>query len=363
MHRIKNVNKNALLIVQVPYNKPMRELKSLYFKYLEFSADEYSYILAMQKLLTINDISMTDGSELQSSKEKWLADWEASMSEGLKIKLIDSSEKDIYEYIISIPVHKRALFFIEVHAFVPYFALSERGSGVSKKEAFTDASRKLWSGRIDAFHRQWSLDRKTIDQIRILYSHAVREILGTSWKSLARNLTVIAGSAVVLGITGGIAAPWIGGIIGSTFLGLSGAAATSAGLALLGGGALAVGGAGMVGGTVVIVGGGAILGSALGKKFSIEEKSEECLSAFDTNFLVVQAAKIETLCRVAVEKDDLDDFVRMVLKDYRENIGKLDELIALGGLLKKKFQNLSEDTLKRNREILENAAKRIRDIF
>ncbi len=54
------------------------------------------------------------------------------------------------------------------------------------------------------------------------------------------------------------AAPAIGGAIGSTVFGLSGAAATSSGLAALGGGALAAGGAGMAGGAMVVgaVGGG-----------------------------------------------------------------------------------------------------------
>ena len=48
------------------------------------------------------------------------------------------------------------------------------------------------------------------------------------------------GAAVVCGATGGLAAPFIGGAIGSA-MGLSGAAATSAGLAALGGGSLASG--------------------------------------------------------------------------------------------------------------------------
>ena len=63
-------------------------------------------------------------------------------------------------------------------------------------------------------------------------------------------LTVGGGAA--LAATGGLAAPLIGGAIGTTFLGLSGAAATSAGLALLGGGSLAAGGAGMAGGAALI---------------------------------------------------------------------------------------------------------------
>lgn len=61
-----------------------------------------------------------------------------------------------------------------------------------------------------------------------------------------------------------LAAPAIGGAVGSLIGGYSGAAATSYGLALLGGGALEVGGLGMVGGTIAITAVGGALGGALG---------------------------------------------------------------------------------------------------
>ncbi len=60
-----------------------------------------------------------------------------------------------------------------------------------------------------------------------------------------------AGGAVVA-LTGGLAAPVLGGVVGSAFLGLSGAAATSAGLAFLGGGSLAAGGLGTAGGITLV---------------------------------------------------------------------------------------------------------------
>ena len=70
------------------------------------------------------------------------------------------------------------------------------------------------------------------------------------------GLTVVAPAAF-------FAAPAIGGAIGA-WSGLSGAAATSQGLALLGGGSVAAGGLGMFGGTMVVAAGGAGLGSAVG---------------------------------------------------------------------------------------------------
>lgn len=74
---------------------------------------------------------------------------------------------------------------------------------------------------------------------------------------------VAAASGVLVAPVAFLAAPAIGGITGS-LTGLSGAAATSHGLALWGGGSLAAGGLGMAGGTTVITALGGGLGSALG---------------------------------------------------------------------------------------------------
>lgn len=73
--------------------------------------------------------------------------------------------------------------------------------------------------------------------------------------------TVALAAATPLGFA---LAPAVGGAIGSTFLGLSGAAATNAGLAMLGMGSLAAGGLGMAGGTLVVAAAGGLLGSAAG---------------------------------------------------------------------------------------------------
>lgn len=83
----------------------------------------------------------------------------------------------------------------------------------------------------------------------------------------AKRITAVTGGvlggALVIAPLFFAAAPAIGGAIGA-WSGLSGAAATSHGLALLGGGAIASGGLGMAGGAAVITAAGAGLGSALG---------------------------------------------------------------------------------------------------
>ncbi|SMN12117.1 hypothetical protein SPBRAN_328 [uncultured Candidatus Thioglobus sp.] len=72
------------------------------------------------------------------------------------------------------------------------------------------------------------------------------------------GVIIVTAAAVAIGaiifFTGGAASPlmlWVGGSIGGT-MGLSGAAASSAGLALLGGGSIASGGLGIAGGTALL---------------------------------------------------------------------------------------------------------------
>lgn len=74
------------------------------------------------------------------------------------------------------------------------------------------------------------------------------------------------GAGTVLAPVAFFSAPLIGGIIGASAMGggLTGAAATSHGLAMLGLGSLASGGLGMAGGTAVVTAAGATLGSAYG---------------------------------------------------------------------------------------------------
>jgi pimeloyl-ACP methyl ester carboxylesterase len=86
----------------------------------------------------------------------------------------------------------------------------------------------------------------------------------------AKRITKVAGgtigAAIVVAPMAFLAAPVVGAALGSSALGggLTGAAATGHGLAMLGGGAVATGGLGVAGGTVVVTATGTALGGALG---------------------------------------------------------------------------------------------------
>jgi len=94
-----------------------------------------------------------------------------------------------------------------------------------------------------------------------------REFLEYDKPNLSRTTKMVGYGLTAAALTASgalIAAPAIGGAIGTLIGGYTGAAATSYGLALLGGGSLAAGGLGVAGGTVVISAVGGALGGALG---------------------------------------------------------------------------------------------------
>ncbi len=100
-----------------------------------------------------------------------------------------------------------------------------------------------------------------------------------NWKKIALVGGVTVGGGALAFFTGGLAAPFVGGLIGSA-MGLSGAAAVSAGLAAAGGGALAAGGGGMALGTLVVTGSAAAVGAGgagfLASKVPVERRCHEC---------------------------------------------------------------------------------------
>jgi len=99
--------------------------------------------------------------------------------------------------------------------------------------------------------------------------HDYEDYLKYEKPNLDRTSKLALAGAFAVGLaipTGFLSAPALGGALGSigVFGGLSGAAATSHGLALLGGGAIAAGGLGVAGGTAVVTGIGAAVGGTLG---------------------------------------------------------------------------------------------------
>lgn len=136
---------------------------------------------------------------------------------------------------------------------------------------------------------------------------------------------VAAVSAVGLGIgvaTAGAAAPAIGGVIGAS-LGLSGAAASSAGLAMLGGGSIAAGGFGMFGGTILVTGvGGAFAAGAAG--------ATARFSRIGSAQVAADAIKMDLLAKlVLADSPDRDQKLRRVAEGLQSRINDISAKINL----------------------------------
>ena len=121
-------------------------------------------------------------------------------------------------------------------------------------------------------------------------------------------------------------------------MGLTGAAATSAGLAFLGGGAIAAGGLGMAGGTMFLIGGGALLGTRVGTQMikSMKENPE---------LLLQQLAKLEAITKGIFAQDP--------------------EATELRGLVRQEVKRLLDESLpgkplEKNRELIQRAHQRLR---
>lgn len=105
------------------------------------------------------------------------------------------------------------------------------------------------------------LSKADVASIRATQASAARAHVA---RNTATVVAVGTGVAAVTAIAAVVATPAIGALVGTTIYGLSGAAATSAGLALLGGGSLAAGGFGMAGGAWVLAGAGVAVGGLAG---------------------------------------------------------------------------------------------------
>lgn len=188
-------------------------------------------------------------------KRAWADQWYTITSKLLEIGTV-VSESSLGEKLVELHLSetKKAALCIELATFTAYHELSQDGHDWEGLN-FDDEDRKRFLG----------FCAEIVDESPYTLSMAWQEFNRCIDKIVKANsgpdltwMWVGLGAAVLL-----IVAPYLAGAIGG-FMGLGGAAATSAGLALLGGGSLAAGGFGMTGGYVVLMAGGAILGYGSG---------------------------------------------------------------------------------------------------
>ena len=135
-----------------------------------------------------------------------------------------------------------------------------------------------------------------------------------------RNVKKIALITLATMAGGLIAAPHIGTAIGVYALGLSGAAATSAGLATLGFGATAAGGFGMAGGTLIV---GALTG-ALGGATSIATTTSKMRSS-----AMAEALKLHITLYLMFQLPGTASLAREIVSHLNTEIRRVEDLLRI----------------------------------
>jgi len=290
----------------------------------KLDSQEVAVLHALQKEFISKDIEETVDPTESKIKERWFKDWQKSFPNDVKNKgifsdLFTSFKNDsVILKLGKLSSEKQKIILFELSIFLPYFKLKERQGNVAALKSIYSQKKKE-EQILNPYIKEITDELKDVTFAEIKEAHhhyfnALKNILPAKYRPKS-SAAIILGAAVVFAITGGLSAPIIGGAIGGV-LGLSGAAATSAGLAMLGGGALTIGGFGMAGGTFVIIGGGALLGSLMG--FSISEQLFK-----DSNFVLSQLAKIETILNNFYNWEP--DLTYEIIKALREITNQMEQ--------------------------------------
>lgn len=200
------------------------------------------------------------------------------------------------------------LLFIDLHGFEPW--TTNRWDRATRETTLSEACAELPK-----------LRPEDMAGVTTAYTDVTKRLIAKSrsWRKLA--IMGVAGLGVGA-VTAGLAAPAIATLYGTTVLGFTGAAATSAGMAALGGGSLAAGGYGMAGGAAFITGAGsAAVGSAA------------TLGAHATGFTAAQVAadviRLQVAARlVLLDAEGNDEAAKAVVVAMRERIATLGHQFA-----------------------------------
>lgn len=212
---------------------------------ISLSKDAFEDILGIQAQAIYLDAESDTDIKNKELKLEWARDYFTK----LKFKPTD------FKNVKSLPEDpvQRLVYFQNILTFKPYIKFSENSDNIKyNNDKFYEILIKLLTqkGATTAECKDFIKDFANIGKL----------LTDSGWGWL--------GKIVLFTLFGGVVAWWlapvVGAWIGATLFGLSGAAATSAGLAWLGLGSLAAGGFGMFGGTLVVIGAGAVLAAGSG---------------------------------------------------------------------------------------------------
>lgn len=231
------------------------------------------------------------------------------------------------------------LILLELSLFTPYYPIDQTKKSEYKNLKMNETVNK---SNLYLCASLLGIPLTFVDKYKETYKKSIRSISGFWNKILIGGIA----GAVIIGITGGLAAPFIAGLAAPA--GLAGAAAVNAGLAALGGGAIAAGGFGMAGGMAVIVGGGTILGITSGG-------AAGALLSSSSDFALQQAAKLEVVMKEIILFAQKDvRYAQEILKQQQDFIEAQEiELLKLKRNEQKNAEQIK--TLKKSIEYLRKA--------
>jgi hypothetical protein len=308
--------------------------------------EQANILFSIRYHLLIADVKQMKTETLIAKKNKWINDWLASTNEFLKAEaeskdvnsLMIETEKDILNSLITNSVKESLiktpyyLILLEATLQDAYYSLDGISIKVDKSLAYFIDFELL-----KEFAILMGIDPNIAYSYINTYRKSIRSLTGY-WKKIFIGASI---GAVLMAITAGTAAPAIAALLAP--IGLSGGAATMAGLALLGGGALAAGGLGVAGGFTVVIAGGAILGCVLGT-------AGGRLLVANPTLVLTESAKLEVIMKEVILTEQKDTrFAQELIKEQRKAIHELEiEVISL-----------KEDTEK-NKEKIKNIEKSIK---
>lgn len=297
----------TLSLESFSFNKAeIKLLTSITYWALLHEAENSTSYSRFHKFLKKDDEAREATEKYQVRKRRWINDWKLMTCRLLEIDdVYIKSEISPAVTILELTGAKRQTLIVELAVFEPYFKLPKGSKGDDLK--YDDEDRQ----RYFQFCAKILGNHALLDQAWARFNDCAKKIaksnVGTNWTWIWAGL-----GAVVLLIT----APYLAGAIGG-IMGLSGAAATSAGLAFLGGGSLAAGGLGMTGGYFALMAGGGIFGYTNGntdfKKKVRESNKEELLVACSKLYAVICISKVNWK-----SKEEVCQKVLNMQKDFEE---------------------------------------------
>ena len=296
---------------------------------------------------TLNDLRNTkvliSNERIKSLKKRWLAEWKVNMTRGFaSFMQIEGAELHWYqnekELIAKIKENNPQntwfrLVMLEAMLFEPYYTLTlekdKKGNDVPSKmykdlqNIISGYNKDLGDKYLDDIFCEEYCPKGYIKRLRKCYDNVLGE-LNEVLKNVVTGLAVTAVVSVVIVATAGVFAPSIAvALVGSNFVGLHGAALTSACLAYLGGGAIAAGGGGMFAGGLVIVGGGAVLGLGVGAGVG---GAVGLAGVAGKKTIIMQSAKLLVAVKEIFLNDEKDiEYSNSIYEQYVQKISEIEK--------------------------------------